>query len=102
MILLAALSGCTPQLTERDMQQYVQGLEMPSPVQTIDVIDYKAGDGWSDGSEYRITYRICDGGDAANRCREKAVEASFALIDGGWRPIYGSKALATDSKVQPP
>lgn len=89
-ILGGALTACTSAPAEADILRYIDGFEMLSPSQSVELIEYHVADGWDDGVEYIVRYRICDGegGSARSDCREKNIGASFALMDGEWRPIY--------------
>ena len=88
-LVAVLLPGCSP-LRNDDVQREIASMEQVSLAQ-IDVIDVAVGDGWSDGAEAKVRYRICRDS-RRSPCVEKQVDASFALSDSGhWEMIYPRK-----------
>ena len=75
-LMALLLAGCNP-LRNEDIQREIASMEKVSPDQ-VDLVDVVITDGWDDGADARIRYRLCrDRG--SNRCVEKQIEGSFGL-----------------------
>lgn len=82
-VLLAACG----QLRNEDVQREIASMEQVSLAQ-VEVINVGIGDGWSDGVEAEVRYRICRD-DKRDSCTEKSMDASFERSDSdGWRMIF--------------
>ncbi len=77
-----ALAACSDRPGDADLLAHVEGVEQASPSARIEIVEYRTGDGWSDGVEGVIVYRLCDPG-----CRTKRLDASFQKAGDAWEPV---------------
>jgi hypothetical protein len=77
-----ALAACSDRPSDADLLAHVERVEQASPSARIEIVEYRTGDGWSDGVEGVIVYRLCD-----PSCRTKRLDASFQKAGDVWKPV---------------
>lgn len=75
-----SLAGCT-RLRDEDIQREIASMERVATGQ-VDLVDVVILDGWSDGADAKIRYRVCRDRKRTS-CAEKQLSASFALRESG-------------------
>ena len=75
-LMALLLAGCN-RLGNEDIRREIASMEKVSPDQ-IDLVDVVITDGWDDGADATIRYRVCRDR-KPDRCAEKRINASFGL-----------------------
>jgi hypothetical protein len=83
-----ALSACSAGPSDADLLAHVEEVERAAPQARIEIVEYRVGDGWSDGVEGVLIYRLCD-----PACRTKRMDTSFQKIGNGWKPVAQGKPI---------
>ena len=86
ILAVALLTGCSPLLND-NVAREVAKIEQVSP-EEIEVLEVLVGDGWSDGMDAHVRYRLCRGG-KAEACAERSMLVGFSLQKSGyWKIIW--------------
>jgi len=85
---IAMLAGCS-EPNEAELLNYAENAEGVVGQGRIDHVELFVLDGWDDGIEGLVRYRICGADRALDKsCETKEIPASFSKNDQGkWRPI---------------
>ncbi len=74
-----------PRLDDADIHREIAKSENVE-LNQASILDWQVGDGWSDGAEVEVTYRLCR---KANQCLNKRIESAFQRkASGRWEMIY--------------